>query len=156
MQHTSKAHKFFAISMLFIGVSMFGFVIAIMEEWTPFPTANAANASEPAHMAVIPVDEPVNIETDGKLAMTPVTTVPEIVIIAEPTPKPGAARMMPGPSEASQLVNPGRRSPRLASPTGIASDAALSYNPLNKNHAVQKPHLEMNVSAFSQPHRRQD
>jgi len=151
MQKTSKTHKALAILSLFVGISVMGFAISLAEGWTPFPSANATEVHELAGLSI--PDAPVNIETDAEFAPERIQ-VAEVVIIATPAKKPvaarpGAARRMPvDASEAPQLVSPGR----LTSPTGIASDAALSYRP-SFGHGVRGPRLEMRPEAFSNPRR---
>lgn len=143
---SNKFQKFFALFSLFLGVSVFGFVIALTEGWTPFPSASASTIHE---VAVIPVDAPTNIEVDGELAAPKPIQIAEVTIVVQQPKraKPGAARRMPSP----MVENVSESGPRkLVSPTGLASEEALSYQP-SFGHGVRGPQLEMRASAFSHP-----
>lgn len=151
-------NKAVAIFTFFAGIFCFAFEVATAHGWNPLPTAQAAMAEQPN---VIPQDAPTNIEVDGQLAVaTPTVTrinLPEMKIAAsKPAVNPGAARrrQVQQPQQAQQAQEESRP---LESPTGLASEAALNYRPLNVaspeyvGHAVRGPGARAADRAYSNP-----
>jgi hypothetical protein len=138
-------NKAFAIFTFFAGILCFVFCVATANGWKPaLPTAQAAVES----VAVIPQDMPQSIDVDGEIAPQKIQ-LPEVIIVATRTPKvnPGTAR------RRQSQVQPEESKP-LESPMGLASDAALNYQPMAAGyagHGVRGPAMRQPGASFSQP-----
>ncbi len=149
-------NKFFAIFTLITGVLCFVFAVATANGWKPLPTAQAASLD---YVAVIPQDLPQNIEVVGELAVAepPTVQLPEMVITAQdhrykPAVNPGAARRRQSPIAPVQASSPNAPNAlnTLESPTGLASDAALRYQPRGE-HAVRGTRVTPVSGVFALP-----
>lgn len=157
-------NKFFAIFCLVIGFVIFGLAIAIAEEgWQPSQWQPIPSHTKSTVLDVVPViaqDTPTNITVPDSIPVPSVETkinLPEMVITPTPTTKPvvnpGAARRR----QTNQL--PAENSRSLVSPTGLASEAALNYQPFNVaspeyvGHTVRGPGARAADRAYSVPSR---
>lgn len=143
-------NKAFAIFCFISGVLCFAFCVATANGWKPsLPTAQAAIIQ--SNIPVIPQDAAQNIEVDGELAVgTPTPTniqLPEVVIaVPKAAVNPGAARR--------RQVQQVQETQPLESPTGLASDEALNYQPMAAGyagHGVRGPMMRQPGTGFSQP-----
>lgn len=145
-------NKFFAIFTLFAGILIFAFAIALENGWQPsLPSQNAVNQSN--DVPVIPQDASTSIEINTDAETVPTIVLDEIIITSSNTSnasnasnaKPGAARR-----RVVQKTQP------LESPTGLASDTALNYQPLAAGyagHGVRGPSIRVPGKAFALPSR---
>lgn len=138
-------NKIFAIFCLVIGFVIFGLTIAISEGWQPIPSKGTV-------LDLIPVIP----QSTNTVPVLSTINLPEIVITSGETQATGGASSTGGTKASTTnpkpAVNPGaarrrqtnhqaEKSRPLVSPTGLASKAALNYQPLKNNtdHVVRGP-----------------
>jgi hypothetical protein len=140
-------NKYIAILAISVGVLFFGFAVALSSGWDLTSSTSEVLVSGTGN----PLERSVSVEL-GSGVVEPVIGTVEIGEIT--VTSPGKKSVKATVPEAIHQDNPGaaRRRPTesLESPTGLASEKALSYQP-SFSHPVRSMGLRMRSQGFSSP-----
>jgi hypothetical protein len=142
-------NKFTSISVFVCGLVIFALSVALING--AFDTPRAHTAAHTSEVPVIPMDTPINIETDGELSVAQVIVVPE-VYGSPPVTGAGAARRRATAVETKQpkAAKGERSSLELPGETRFSTEAARHYR-ASLGHSVRGVSLEFDRSKVGVP-----